>query len=64
MIDLSRIGSLLAQRPEGHCLPQALYNDAEVFDFDMTAIYGTSWLMAGFECELPKAGSYISQMVG
>lgn len=64
MIDLSRIGSLLDQRPAGHCLPQALYNDAEVFDFDMTAIYGTSWLMAGYECELPKAGSYISLMIG
>ena len=64
MIDIRRMGTLLAERPEGHCLPQGLYNDPEAFDFDMAAIFGTSWLMAGFECELPKAGSYVSQMVG
>ena len=64
MIDLSRMRTLLDERPQGHCLPQALYNAPEAFDFDMNAIFGTNWLMAGFECELPKPGSYISQMVG
>jgi glycine betaine catabolism A len=64
MNDFSRIGALLAQRREGHCLPQGLYNGAEAFAFDQAAIFGTSWLMAGFECELPKPGSYVSQMFG
>ena len=64
MIDIRRMGALLAERPEAHCLPQGLYNDPAAFDFDMAAIFGTSWLMAGFECELPKAGSYVAQMVG
>ncbi|WP_156680755.1 aromatic ring-hydroxylating oxygenase subunit alpha [Sphingomonas profundi] len=64
MIDLNRIGALVAERREGHCLPQGLYNGAEAFEFDMTAIYGRSWIMIGFECELPKPGSYLSEMIG
>jgi Rieske 2Fe-2S family protein len=64
MIDLNRIGALVAARREGHCLPQGLYNDPDAFEFDMTAIYGRSWLLIGFDCELPKPGSYISEMIG
>lgn len=64
MIDYRRMGALLAGRREGYCLPQALYNDADAFDFDMEAVFGTSWLMAGFTCELPEPGSYLAQMVG
>lgn len=64
MIDLNRIGALVAERREGHCLPQGLYNDPEAFEFDMKAIYGRSWIMIGFDCELSKPGSYISEMVG
>ncbi len=63
-MDLERIGASLAARRAGHSLPQALYNEAQVFEFDMAAIYATSWLMAGFEVELPKPGSYLSMMIG
>jgi glycine betaine catabolism A len=63
-MDFGGIGASFAARLAGHSLPQALYNDAVVFDFDMEAIYGTSWLMAGFEVELPKAGSYLALMIG
>lgn len=63
-MDLKRIETLFGQRREGHTLPQGLYTEPNSFDFDMTAIYGESWLMAGLECELPKAGSYVSMMVG
>ena len=63
-MDLGRIDALFQQRREGHTLPQGLYTDPDSFDFDMAAIYGQSWLMAGLECELPKAGSYLSMMVG
>jgi glycine betaine catabolism A len=63
-MDLERIETLFGQRREGHTLPQGLYTEPNSFDFDMTAIYGQSWLMAGMECELPKAGSYVSMMVG
>jgi glycine betaine catabolism A len=63
-MDLKRIDTLFKQRREGHALPQALYIEADTFDFDMAVIYGRSWLMAGMECELPKTGSYISMMIG
>ncbi len=63
-MDLVRIGNLLDARRDGHCLPGGLYNDPQVFDFDLQAIYGTSWLMAGFTCELPKPGSYVAVMIG
>lgn len=63
-MDLGRMDALFQQRREGHTLPQGLYTDPDSFDFDMAAIFGQSWLMAGLECELPKAGSYLSMMVG
>jgi glycine betaine catabolism A len=63
-MDMKQIGALFEQRRAEHTLPQALYTDADIFDFDMAAIYGQSWLMVGMECELPKTGSYISMMVG
>ena len=49
-MDLDRIDTLLGQRREGHTLPQGLYTEPNSFDFDMAAIYGQSWLMAGMEC--------------
>ena len=63
-MDLVRIGSLLDARRDGHCLPGGLYNDPQMFDFDLHAMFGTSWLMAGFVCELPKPGSYVALMIG
>lgn len=63
-MDLGRIDTLLRQRRPGHTLPQALYVGAETFDFDMHAIFGTSWIMAGMTCELPKSGSYLALNVG
>ncbi len=63
-MDLERISALFKQRRAGHSLPQDLYTQTDIFDFDMAAIYGRSWLMAGMACELPNAGSYISLMVG
>jgi Rieske 2Fe-2S family protein len=64
MFDLARIGALVAARREGHCLPQGLYNGADAFEFDMAAAYGRSWIMVGFDCELPRPGSYLSEMIG
>jgi glycine betaine catabolism A len=63
-MDLKRIATLFEQRRDGHSLPQGLYTEPNTFDFDMAAIYGQSWLMAGMECELPKTGSYLSMMIG
>lgn len=63
-MDLTRIDAAFRERRSGHCLPQLLYNAADVFDFDMAAMFATGWLMAGFVCDLPRAGSYLSLMIG
>ena len=63
-LDLNGISALLQSRKAGHALPQGLYNSAESFEFDIAAIYGESWLLAGFEAEIRKTGNYLSMMVG
>jgi glycine betaine catabolism A len=63
-VDLAQIRETLKARRPGHSLPQALYNDPAMVDFDLKAIYGRSWLMAGFTCEVPDSGSYSSIKVG
>jgi Rieske 2Fe-2S family protein len=62
--DLGRIRALLDQRRPGHALPQAFYSDPEIFAFDMHAIYGRSWIFAGFEIELPEAGCTMAFSIG
>ncbi len=64
MPDLEWVEAQFNARRVGHTLPQGLYTDQRAFDFDMTAIFGHSWLMAAFECELPKPGSYLAVTVG
>jgi glycine betaine catabolism A len=63
-MDLKRIDALFRQRLPGHSLPQPIYISPEMFEFDMAAIYGESWLAVAMECELPKSGSYVSMMIG
>lgn len=55
---------LLSLSDRGYTLPQPFYNDPGLFDFDMTAVLGHSWLMVGFEAELPLAGSYLAVAIG
>jgi Rieske 2Fe-2S family protein len=64
MPDLTRIRTLLDQRRPNHTLPRALYVDPDVHDFDLEAIFGHSWVMLGFEVELPAPGAYLSAMIG
>jgi len=64
MPNLERIETLFLSREPGHSLPQALYNDPDVFAFDLEAIFSRSWLMVGFEAELPRPGSYFALTLG
>lgn len=64
MLNLHRIDDLLRARRAQHSLPQDIYLNPDMFDFDMAAIHGASWLNVAMECELPKTGSYIALMVG
>jgi len=64
MTELSKIRALLEQRRPGHALPQPFYTDPEIFAFDLERIYGASWLMVGFEAELPSPGSTLALTIG
>jgi len=64
MPNLAKVRSLLDARQLGHSLPQGFYLDPEVFEFDLAAIYGRNWILAGFEVELPQPGSYLALAVG
>ena len=64
MIDYARIAALLDQRPPGHSLPQGLYAEANSFAFDLEAIHWRSWLLIGFEVELPRPGSHLALDIG
>ncbi len=62
--NLDRIRGLFDQRRPNHTLPRALYIDPEVYQFDLDAVFGRSWIMAGFEVEVAGPGAYLSVMVG
>jgi Rieske 2Fe-2S family protein len=64
MLDLTRINALLERRRPGHALPQEFYNDPTIFAFDLEAIYHRSWIMVGFEVELPEPGSTLAVKIG
>ena len=64
MPNLQTIRSLLDQRRPGHTLPRALYLDQDVYEFDLDAVFGQSWIMVGFEVELAGPGAYLSTVVG
>nr|WP_277923241.1 aromatic ring-hydroxylating dioxygenase subunit alpha [Sphingomonas sp. CARO-RG-8B-R24-01] len=64
MVDLSGVAQWVGSRRAGHSLPQHLYLSPDAFDFDLAAIFGTSWLLAGFTAEVKQPGDYLSFMVG
>lgn len=64
MVDLGHVSLLFDKRLPGHSLPSNLYNDRDIYDFDMDAIFLRSWLMVGFEVEFAEPGSYLSLTVG
>jgi Rieske 2Fe-2S family protein len=64
MPNLAKLRSLLDERQPRRSLPQGFYVDPDVFEFDLVAIYGRNWLLAGFEVELPEPGAYLALTVG
>ena len=64
MPSLGKIRSLLDQRRAGHSLPQPFYTDPDIYEFDLAAIYGRSWIMVGFKTEVPRPGSYLALTIG
>jgi len=56
--------TLFAERERGHSLPQALYNDPAMHDFDIDAVFHRHWIQAGLESEIPNPGDYLTLTIG
>ncbi|WP_343562318.1 aromatic ring-hydroxylating oxygenase subunit alpha [Kiloniella sp. b19] len=54
----------LTQHKEGHSLPQAFYNDADIYQADLETFFYNDWLLTIAACEIPKAGNYVTHKVG
>ncbi|HEY7888478.1 MAG TPA: aromatic ring-hydroxylating dioxygenase subunit alpha [Steroidobacteraceae bacterium] len=59
-----KMGKLLAQRRRGFSLPQGLYLDPEVHEFDRRAIFERHWLQAGLLAQIPRSGDYLTFEIG
>ena len=64
MHDRNRILDLLSRTNADYTLPQAFYTDADLYEFDVAQVLSRSWMMIGFEAELPETGSYMAVTVG
>ncbi len=64
MHDHPRIRALLDARRPGHTLPQPFYTDPDLLRFDLDAVFGRSWIMVGFDCEIPRPGTYLATRIG
>ena len=60
----SRTARLVADRRPGHSLPAPFYNDHEIFDLDMSAVFARSWIFVGTEAEVAEPGDYRTIEVG
>ena len=63
-MDLTKISKLLSERRHNYTLPQALYLDPAMLQFDHVAVYARSWLLAGFEIEVPEPGNTMTFKAG
>lgn len=59
----ARALQLLAERKPGHSLPQPFYRDPDLHTLDVEAIFHRTWLMVGFEAEIPNAGDYLTETI-
>lgn len=48
----------LPQRTTGWTLPQAYFNDPDIYRRDLERVWKTGWLFAGHTCEIPSTGDY------
>ena len=63
-MNTTAISELLAKRKLNYSLEQAFYTDPDIFQADMESIFYRDWLFVTADCELPKAGSFITHQVG
>lgn len=55
---------LIRERRPGVSLDRPFYTDPDFFELDLELIWRRDWLFVGHDCELPKAGSFLTVQVG
>ncbi|MEO9140305.1 MAG: aromatic ring-hydroxylating dioxygenase subunit alpha [Jatrophihabitans sp.] len=58
------IAALLADRIPGRPLASPFYTSREIFELDVSAIFGHSWIFVANEAEIPEPGDYVTVEVG
>lgn len=64
MTNKSKVLELVQTRRARHALPQALYNDPDVYRQDLQQIWHREWIFAGHTFELEKPGQYLTLQIG
>jgi Rieske 2Fe-2S family protein len=59
-LDLSDLGSLIAECQPGWSLPGRFYSAPLVYRADLECVWRRGWLFAGHSCEIPRAGDYFT----
>jgi len=54
----------LEGRRAGYTLDRAFYTDPAFHELDLQAIHYRDWLFIGHDCEVPKAGDYLTAQIG
>src|SRR5687768_1869967 len=54
----------LKNRREGFTLEQPFYVNQDYFQLDMENIWYRDWLFVAHDCEVPKAGTYMTVQIG
>ena len=54
----------IRSRRAGFSLEQPFYIDPDYYKLDLELIWYRDWLFIGHDCELPKAGSYMTVQIG
>jgi Rieske 2Fe-2S family protein len=57
------LDALLATRQDGFGMPRALYRTPTLYAREIEWIWQRGWLFAGFTCEIPQPGDYITLAV-
>jgi len=60
MIDRSGLAGLV--KPDK--VHRSLYTDPEIFELEMTQIFGRAWIYIGHESQVPEVGDYVTALVG
>jgi glycine betaine catabolism A len=63
-VTFAKTRDFFAERRRGHSLPQALYVDPAMHDFDIRAVFQRNWIQAGLEAEIPRPGDYFTLNIG